>query len=160
MCVAGRNLSKYKRKQKSGQVDFIDSVQNSEQRDSLSSSDSEDESVKSMGAVQDKVNMVSDLNNQTAAGRNDPEPLAGGKDIPKIVLDSLGRKHAATPHGGKLFQFFASNTATPSTIAQHVNHLTAARKFLKDKYKEDKKNEVHVVDQGSGISVKISCFYF
>ena len=91
-----------------------------------------------------------------AEAEDDPEVIAGDGTpkepikAPSCILDSLGREHIATPHGGQLFQFFASNHATPSTIAEHVNHLTIAREVIKDTRMEDKKIEMHVVDQGAG----------
>jgi len=99
----------------------------------------------------------SDTDGDGPANEDDPDVIAGDGTpkepipikAPSCILDSLGREHIATPHGGQLFQFFASNHATPSTIAQHVNHLTIAREVLKDTLMEDKKIEMHVVDQGA-----------
>ena len=67
----------------------------------------------------------------------------------KMINDILGRSRYYTPSTGDFYEYFSSKLHSPSTIAEHVNHMCVVRKLQTAKTGLNKLSEIHIVDQGS-----------
>jgi hypothetical protein len=87
--------------------------------------------------------------------KNEETPTLSSSTVSKekmdiLVLDKQNRPHHVMPSFGKVYQFFSSCEASPSTIAEHVNHLVVVRNLERRRTGKNKKIVVILVDQGSG----------